>query len=561
VELRRGRAQALIRSRRLAVAALALAALVLLAAPAGAGAQVTQPKSQTEPPPLFERSAREAVRIAARDQNVRDTRREHPRLRGVAYVDGSDWQVSWFARGDELVQVHVDDRTGRIEESWTGDQVAWKMARGYEGAFGRKVNAPYVWIPLCLLFLAPFVDPRRPFRLVHLDLLVLLAFGLSHVYFNRGEIGLSVPLVYPVLAYVLARMLWAGFRPRTRAGPLVPLVPVTWLVLGIVFLAGFRVALNVTDSNVIDVGYAGVIGADRIADGSPLYEGGFPRDNEHGDTYGPANYLIYLPAEQLLPWSGRWDDLPAAHAAALAFDLLTLAGLILLGRRLRAGREGRDLGIALGYAWVSYPYALFALQSNTNDTLVALLAVGALLALGSPAGRGAITGVAAAAKFASGALAPLFAAGRGERRWRSGALFAVAFVVVAAVLFLPFLPDGGVGEIWDRTIGYQAERGTPFSLWGQADGLGWLQAVVMVAAAGLALLVFFLPRRRSPLQVAALAAAVLVGVQMAADYWFYLYVVWFAPLVFVAAFGTQERVTPPAPRESEPEAAREPVAA
>ena len=120
-------------------------------------------------------------------------------------------------------------------------------------------------------------------------------------------------------------------------------------------LVGFRVALNVVDSNVIDVGYAGVIGADRIADGDPLYGDGFSNDVERGDTYGPVTYLAYLPFEQALPWSGRWDDLPAAHGAALAFDLITLFGLVLLGRRLRSGREGRELGLALGFAWAFLP--------------------------------------------------------------------------------------------------------------------------------------------------------------------------------------------------------------
>ena len=55
---------------------------------------------------------------------------------------------------------------------------------------------------------------------------MLLAFGASHVFFNRGEIGVSVPLVYPVLLYLLVRMLLAGFRPRERRGRLVPHVPV-----------------------------------------------------------------------------------------------------------------------------------------------------------------------------------------------------------------------------------------------------------------------------------------------------------------------------------------------
>src|ERR671923_2822419 len=87
-------------------------------------------------------------------------------------------------------------------------------ARCYPGAFGRKINAPWVWIPLALLFVAPFVDPRRPFRVRHLDLLVLMAFGVSVAFFNDANVDASVPLAYPPLAYLLARMLWIGLRRR-----------------------------------------------------------------------------------------------------------------------------------------------------------------------------------------------------------------------------------------------------------------------------------------------------------------------------------------------------------
>ena len=166
---------------------------------------------------------------------------------------------------------------------------------------------------------------------------MLLGFGVSHVFFNRGEIGVSTPLVYPVLLYLLARVLLAGFRPRRAAGPLVPHAPLTLLIVGLVFLTAFRVGLNVADSNVIDVGYAGVVGADRIVDGDQLYGEGFSTDVERGDTYGPVNYLLYVPFEQALPWSGRWDDLPAAHGAAISFDLLVIAGLLLLGPPPAAG--------------------------------------------------------------------------------------------------------------------------------------------------------------------------------------------------------------------------------
>jgi hypothetical protein len=537
------------------------ALLVPLVAPAGASAapELGRPPSETRPPPLYRLSARQATAIADRNEKVREERRRRPDLDPTAYTRGPGrWQISYFAGGDQRVQVQVDDRSGAVLEAWTGPQVAWTMARGYEGAFGRKLNAPYVWLPLCALFLIPFVDPRRPFRLLHLDLLVLLAFGVSHVFFNRGEISTSVPLVYPVLAYLVVRLLIAGFRPRERREPLVPLVPAAWLAVGLAFLIGFRVGLNVLDSNVIDVGYAGVIGADRIADGEPLYEGRFPEGNRHGDTYGPVNYLAYVPFEQTFRWSGRWDDLPAAHGAAIAFDLVTLLGLFLLGGRLRSGREGRLLGLALAFAWASYPYALFALSANANDSLVAMTLILALLALtadpvqrGLPAAlRGAAVGLGAAAKFVPLALAPLLATGTGGRGIRTPLVFAAVLAVVLAATIVPFLPDGGLRELYDRTIGYQAGRPSPFSVWGQEPSLDWLQTVVKALAAGLALLVAFVPRRKTPLQVAALGAAVVIALELAITHWFYLYIVWFAPLALVALLGQYRAVDPRAARDA-----------
>ena len=533
---------------RLALA-LVLASLAW-AAPAQAAPELKTPDSQTVAPPGYELTAERAIRIASRSETIRAARERHDDFRPAAYTRGpARWQVSWFDGDREVAQARVDDQLGIVLEAWTGHQVAWSMARGYEGAFGRKLNSPYVWIPLCLLFLLPFVDPRRPFRLLHLDLLVLIAFGVSHIYFNRGEIGVSVPLVYPVLLYLLARLLWSGSRPRERPQRLIPLLPVSWLAFALIFLVAFRVGLNVVDSNVIDVGYAGVIGADRIADGDGLYGAGFADDVEHGDTYGPLTYLTYVPLEQALPWSGTWDDLPAAHGAAIAFDLLTLLGLLVLGRRLRAGPAGKELSVALGYAWVTYPYAIFALQTNSNDTLVGLLTVGALLALTlsparrglSAAARGVSIALATAAKVGPLALAPLFAmADRGPTKratLRNLAIFVAVLAVFLVATFLPFMPDGGLREIYDRTLGYQASRRSPFSVWGQIDNGEAYRSVMTGLALLLAVAVAFVPRRKTPLQVAALGAAVLIAVQLAASHWFYLYIVWFFPLALVALFG------------------------
>ncbi|HEX5893212.1 MAG TPA: hypothetical protein VFY33_00140, partial [Solirubrobacterales bacterium] len=138
-----------------------------------------------------------AIEIARGDPKAIEALREHPDLSPSATrnENTADWEVGFYADGDQLVQVVVDDVRGDILESWSGHQVAWRMARGYPGAFGRAVNSPWVWLTLCFIFVVGLFDWRRPLRLAHLDLLVIVAgFGVSHYFFNEGEIGLSVPL-------------------------------------------------------------------------------------------------------------------------------------------------------------------------------------------------------------------------------------------------------------------------------------------------------------------------------------------------------------------------------
>jgi hypothetical protein len=484
-----------------------------------------------------------AIRIARTDPKFAEQRRRYGRLTASPQAKPGTRQVDFHASGAERVQVIVDDATGTVRESWTGYQIAWQMARGYPDQFGHKLNAPYVWLPLAAIFLFGLFDWRRKRRMVHVDLLVLLSFGISAIYFNNGEIGVSVPLTYPPLAYLLARMLWVGFRGAGEG--LRPSAPTAWLAIGGAFLIGFRIALNIADSGVIDVGYAGVIGADRITHGQAVWGfGAFPSDNPFGDTYGPLNYYAYIPFELALPWHGSWDELAAAHAAAIAFDLATIAGLFVLGRRL----GGPRLGVILGFAWAAYPFTDYALQSNSNDTLIAALLVWALVVFGSPIKRGTLLALATLAKFAPLTLAPLFAAGdRGLLaradpagraaialpRARGLAYFSVAFIGgVALMLALPAI-DPGLATFYDRTVETQIDRESPFSVWGQESSLEWLQTLVKAFAVGLALLVAFVPRRRSLPQVAALAAAVLIAVQLTAEHWFYLYITWFFGLVIV----------------------------
>jgi hypothetical protein len=534
------------------------------------------------PPPGRRLSANQVLAIALRLDSVKKARAEYPGSYGGAYLKAPlHWQVSYFSKNgkSEIAQVAIDDVSGRVLEQWTGFQVAWTMARGYKGAFGRHVNALYIWLPLCLLFFAPFFDFRRPFRLLHLDLLVLLSLSVSLAFFNHAQIYKSVPFVYPPLVYLLLRMLALSRRGRgrKRPGPLRLLLPTPWLALALVFLIGFRVALNVTDSNVIDVGYAGVIGAERVVDGKRLY-GHWPKDNEHGDTYGPVDYEAYIPFQQLFGWSGKWDDLPAAHAAAIFFDLLAIGLLFLIGRRVR----GPSLGVALAYAWAAYPFTLFALESNSNDTLVAVLVLAALLAATyrsklAPAARGGFAVLAGLTKFAPLALAPLFAthglwasaaarsgdSGDGpggpslRLRLRDPVTFVLAFLAVGALASVPALSHDSLHTIYERTFAYQSDRASPFSVWGLYGGLGGWEAAVQIGAVVLAVVLAVIPRRADVVGLAAACAVVIIALQLGIEHWFYLYIPWFFPLVLIGLLGRYE--APLRRGEAQPAWASEPA--
>ncbi len=498
-------------------------------------------------------TGRRVLAIARRTEAAKRTLREVEGAYPGAYTKGPGrWQVSYFSRDrppKEVAQLYVDDASGRVTEAYTGYKVAWTMARGYAGAFGRTVNSPWVWIGLTVLFLAPFARVRG----VRVDLAVLAAFGISVAFFNDARIDVSVPLVYPLLGYLLGRALWIGLQRRdeTRVrGPLRLLVPVSVLALAVVFLLGFRVALNVTSSNVIDVGYAGVIGAEKLAGGEPLY-GTFPKDNEHGDTYGPVNYAAYVPFVEALGSNGSWEaGLPAAHAAAITFDLLACLLLFLIGRRLR----GPTLGVVLAYLWAAFPLSLYVLMSNANDTLVTVFVLLAIYAATSAHASGAAIALGGLTKFATLALGPLFAMHAfGRTRTRGLITFGAAFAGVAALAMAPVLLQGeSLGTVYDRTLGFQASRGSPFSVWGLYELTG-LQQLWQGVSVLLAVALAFVPRRRDVVGLSACAAAVVIALQVGVTHWFYLYVVWFFPLLAIALFARYEeegRVVPEAPTAS-----------
>jgi hypothetical protein len=477
------------------------------------------------------------------------------------------WKVSvWSGKAGEIATGKVDDASGAVTEAWTGPQVAWKMARGYKGAFGgERINSYSVWLGFCAVFLLGLVDWRRLRSLRNLDLLVFLSFSVSLWFFNRGEIFTSVPLAYPPLVYLLVRCLWVGARGRSTPGRTVwP----AWLLLGAtVFLMGFRIGLNAEASNVIDVGFAGVVGAERIAHGQAPYghmpiEGTLkpcgPADaegeirnriqtngrcesaNPFGDTYGPVAYEAYLPGYAIKGWSGKWDSLPAAHITSGIFDILAALGLLLVGRRL----GGPRLGATLAFAWTAYPFTQYASSSNTNDLIPPALLIWGFWLLTSPWGRGVFSALSAWTKFAGLLLLPLWAT-YPERRLRPTLTFIVGGVVATAAAFSILLlepsPFHAARVFFDRTIRWQVGRDSPFSLWdwGQYHARGIpdlhlvqraLEALVVAGALAAALW----PRVKSPLQLAALTGAILLGFELVLTHWFYLYLPWFFPFAAFA---------------------------
>jgi len=124
-------------------------------------------------------------------------------------------------------------------------------------------------------------------------------------------------------------------------------------------------------------------------------------------------------------------------------------------------------------------------------------------------------------------------------------LFLVGFAAVTvAVLVWPAI-DPGLRTFYDRTIATQAGRESPFSIWGQTS-LEPIRTALLVATGALSLLFAFRPRRKSVTQLAALSAALLILLQLTLHHWFYLYVVWFYPLLLVAISTVgRTRDTPP----------------
>jgi len=504
-------------------------------------------------------SEKQAIKRAASSQEVRDELSEHgPYSTRATYGDG-EWTVRFYVDetgavggrptdfGKEIATVGVDDETWVLNFVYTGDQVGWNMARGTRGAYGKQANYWWVWLPLSLAFAAAFWRTDRLLSMRNLDLVALLGFLVSHGFYRQGIVLEAVVLWYPPLIYLFLRTLLMGFGigervERTSNFP-------TWLLMVLAGLAGgLLLSLNV-DSRVIDVGYAGVVGADRILDGTIPY-GNMPSEVGTGDTYGPLNYLLYVPFVLMFGFQGEWDFLPAAHALTLFSFVAGAVALFITGYRL-SGKEG---AAALVLAWSAFPYTVYATNNNTNDVIVAAVAAIGLAAAASPIARGASIAAGFAVKLYPIVLGPLWISYDGLKR-KPIVDFVLGGAGVVLLTFWVVLLDGhplqALELFYQKTLAFQGDRVSPWTIYTQVPALAFLQKPITALVIFLGLLLAFVPRKKSLRRLAALSAALVIGFQLTVNYWFYAYVIWFEPFVFVALLlSTNEKTALDSPQQS-----------
>jgi hypothetical protein len=117
----------------------------------------------------------------------------------------------------------------------------------------------------------------------------------------------------------------------------------------------------------------------------------------------------------------------------------------------------------------------------------------------------------------------------------AGALAAIALVSLPLIVLLVAL--GGVGgpAAMVHSVSYQFTRGSMQSVWGALGVAGaqpFGQACVLGLIAASVVWLRQQPHRASDRRrMAALCAAILIGLQLSADYWAFLYLAWVMPLI------------------------------
>lgn len=512
-----------------------LVAGIVVAVLAGLGLTITHHTPRPAIP------AQRAIRIALRDAKTRQA------------LDGSHWttaradpldaqtvRVTFFA-GRQLVAEDALDRDGTVMAGI--DDRAMPVPYGSSLAY-----QPALLVGLCALFvLMTGVTPWR--RLRNLDVVAALSLVVSVVLFQHRYVSVSLVEVAPGLVYLLARCAHRALGPAREEPVSTPLLAaiapgvdparrVRWLRTALIVLGLVFVMIGVSSTDPVDVIYAVMEGATRLVHGVLPY-GHMPPGVLHGDTYPILSYALYTPLALLSPVNNLWDSVDAGLAVAALAALVGAWALFRVTAGPRARRAGtrpvevEEAGLRAALAWLAFPPVLITASTGTTDVVLAAMLAVAVLLWRRPTWCNGLLAVAGWFKFAPFALLPVSLAPLRGRRLL-GAIGAI--VAVSAVSLGILLALGGLSgpSAMAHAVAYQFSRGSLQSVW-TALGIERLQplgqACVLGLIAGAAVKLRQEPELgRDRARMAALTAAILIGLQLAADYWAFLYVVWVVPL-------------------------------
>jgi hypothetical protein len=506
------------------------------------------------PRPRIERET--AVRAVLRDPVVAAALASGDRWTSVrlTYVDDTHTRVS-FSNGPRIVADAALRSDGTVDRF--GD---YREGRSRYGA--PLSHAPWLVALGCLAFaVATAVLPLR--RLRNLDVLALLTFVASVVLLNARFATASTVVALPPLVWLAVRCAWFALGRRASAGDARPLLDaltpawsdaqrVRWLRIAIVVAGAATIMITLSARGVVDVGQAVMEGATLLWHGTLPY--GHPTfDIFHGDTYPLLGYVAYMPIAAVMPVHDEWDlangalVVAAGSSLAIAWLLARLAPGI--RRRDRPGANARTdaeraAGLRAALAWLAFPPLLATTSSGTNDVLLAALLVGALLLTRRPLASTSWLIAACWFKLVPFALLPIWLA-RLRGRQLAAALAILALSALATVVVLLALGGTqGPGAMLEA-MAYQLQRQSLRSPWTLFE-LEWLQPLAQAAVLALVAGATLRVRRDAalagdPVRLAALAGAVLLMLQLAGNYWTYLYLAWVVPCIVVSLLADAPR--------------------
>jgi Glycosyltransferase family 87 len=393
---------------------------------------------------------------------------------------------------------------------------------------------------------------RPVWRLRNLDVLAVTSIAFAVVLFDGLLPSAMVLVAYPLLFYLALRCAGRALGAPRAAAPSTPIfealtagwsLPQQRRILRLVaVVSGLIVAMvGFSSLHVIDVGYAVMEGATAITHGLIPY--GHIPDIMHGDTYPFGSYLFYVPLAFLSPVHNVWDDADFTLVSAVLAALLVALRLARWGRN-RSAREGdvpagrRELaGLRAAIAWLTFPPLLVTVSTGTTDVVLGGLLFAAVVLWRWPNASTALLALGGWFKLVPLALLPLgLARLRGKTLVRA---LATVLAVSAPMLALMLALGGirGVGLMIDG-LRFQETRVSAHNLW---TTIGSVPLQQITQAATLALIAGAAVRlRRDPelagdrARIAALCGAVLLGVQISANYWSFMYTAWVVPMLVLS---------------------------